>query len=150
MQVWFGIGDHEVQVDLRGEGLKLCLPKPGSLHQDGCALLPSGEDEVLWEFLIKPFDRGYGVEKDNRCWVYDASYLWQNPNTQEVALSETRITLCRDADAMWAICVYPEVGIDLLLALPLDVAKGLEEAFQSHPVPWVFVPRVIEGGAREE
>lgn len=145
MQVWLGIGNHEIQIDLPGSGLKLCLPKPGTLHQDGCAILPSADCETLWEFDIHPIDRGY-EDDSSRSWYYLASYLWEDPNTRVTAACETKVVLCRDANASWGICIYPEPGASLLLSLPVDLAQDMETVFASHPLPRAFIPRVIPGG----
>jgi len=150
MQIWFGIGDHEVQIDYRGPGLTLSLPKPGRLDHDDSVVMPVEETEDTWGYELTPADRGYDGGSGNRCWPYVASYLWQNPNTQEIAPAEIRIVLCRDEGGVWGVCFHSEPGTDTLLAFPKEVADGLEMAFQSHPLPWTFVPHLIQGGAQEE
>jgi len=150
MQIWFGIGDHEVQISLHGPGLRLSLAKPGLLEQDGCSILPDAEIEEGWEYEIRPIDRGYLTEVNSRGWAYEASYLWVNPNTQVPELAETRLVLCREEDASWGLYIYPEGGTDLVLALPLAVAETLEAVFRSYPAPHGFVPVLIPGGASED
>jgi hypothetical protein len=150
-EIWFGIGDHEVQLDLRGPGLILVMPKPGVLNYGEKQLQPSGEDDETWEFDLAPSDRGELCDSF-RSWEYSATFLWEDPETEETIGAELKLSICRDEeDGAWGACLYPEGSPGVVLVVPDEVAAGLEEAFDSLPLEdWSFTPYIIEGGLKEE
>lgn len=146
MQVWFGLGSHAIQIDPHGPGLLLCIAKPGTLEQDGCAILPDSEDHHAWEFKLRPFDRGVPGEEGLRIWDYLASFLWTSPATNTPSVVEMKVVLTRNSESAWSLCFHQELGADLLVVLPPAVLLELEDAFRAIPPPRPFVPRVIKGG----
>lgn len=150
MEIWFGIGDHEIQMDMRGTGLTLALPKPGVLNYGDEQIQPSGEDEGTWEFDLSPRDRGEFCDTF-RSWEYLATFLWEDPDTQETIACELKLALCREeGENDWGVCIYPEGSSGTILVLPGEVSESLEEVYATlPPAGWSRVPYVIEGGLKE-
>jgi hypothetical protein len=145
-EIWFGIGDYEVQMDLREPGLSLVIPKPGVLVHRDKPIDPSDEEEDSWTFDLAPRDRGEPFS-NSHVWEYLATFMWVDPNTQDEVECNLHLSVCRDVGNGWGICTYPEGGSGSLILLPIVVSESLEEVYASLPPDgWSSPPYVLLGG----
>jgi hypothetical protein len=149
-EIWFGVGDHEFQMDLREPGITLVIPKPGVLLYNDEPLQPSDDDdEETWGFDLAPRDRG-ALFSASRVWEYVATFIWEDPNTQDELECNLKLSVCREDVNVWGVCIYPESGNGHIIVLPGEVSGALEEAYSALPPEgWAKTPYVLRGGEEE-
>jgi hypothetical protein len=151
MRLWLGIGEHEIQIDFKGQELELRLPwvnPPCEVECDGIFIDPSRELESAREFNLIPLGPGVNVE-GYRLWRYWVKYMWENPSTKDSELCLTCVDLCRDDDGSWGMVIHPESGTAVLVNIPEATTKNLESTFRTFPDLWPFTPVVVQGGGEE-
>jgi hypothetical protein len=147
MEIWLGIGDHEVQMDTRGPGLAIALPRASVITYNDETLHPIAYDDQNATFDLAPPDRGecWG---NHRTWGYRITLTFEDD--QEQFTVDYIVSLCREHDGTWGVCVYPEGGSGMLTVFPEEVSESLEESFDELPPEgWSFTPHVIVGGLKE-
>lgn len=152
MEIWLGVGDHEVQMDLRGPGLSITLPQSSLVKFKDKRLEPISSDESTSEYDLCPVDRGecQGDDEGDTCrsWDYQITYILED-ETNSYSIDYI-VNVCRQEDGTWGLCLYPETSSGSMLVFPDYVSESLESIFEELPPEgWSFTPHVIVGGLKE-